>query len=499
MSKVKLSPMGIMATIRENYGIAGDTDSYKMTHHAQYPEGAKRMVSYIESRGGKYDEVLFFGLQLLIKEFFMQRLTHEQVDNLIEFEREHLMGNCTDDLEIAMRLVVDEHGGKWPIRIRSVEEGKIVPVKNVLVTVESTVDDERLFSLVSYFETKLMRLWSPVTVATESYEIRKIILDGLERSSDDPLAEIPFKLHDFGARGISSSEGAAFAGAGHLVSFQGTDTVLAALALNIAYNATMSGYSIPATEHSTTTTHGRTGERQIVKQMLETYAKPGAIFATVIDSYDWVDFVRSIAPEVKPALIESGATWVFRPDSGDPIKTPVQVIRELDKIFGHTVNSRGYKVLNNVRVIQGDGIDKDDVYEIVMMLLNEKWSISNIAFGMGGGLLQKNNRDTQKFAMKCCAVLVGDEWVDVYKSPAVYDPDTWELDERASSFKVSKRGRLELLYNTQTGGYETMTVENTKDFEGKYGWVSALETVYENGELVKDLTLDQVRKNAGVL
>jgi nicotinamide phosphoribosyltransferase len=493
---MKFNPMGIMATIREQYGAVADTDSYKMTHHAQYPKGAKRMVSYIESRGGKHDTILFFGLQLLIKEFFLQQLTHEQVDNIVAFEKVHLMDNCTDDLEIALRAVVNEYDGWFPVRIRAAEEGLLIPIKNVVITVESTVDDERLFSLVSYFETKLVRVWSPTTIATESYAIREVILSGLKRTSDDAYAEIPFKLHDFGSRGISSSEGAAFAGAGHLVSFLGSDTVLAVLAANIGYNCEMSSFSIPASEHSTTTMHGREGEEQLITQMFDAYAKPGAIFATVIDSYDWVNWVRKIAPKFKDRLEESGATWVFRPDSGDPVQTPVQVVRELGKVFGYTVNKAGFKVLNNVRVIQGDGIDIEDVKAIVALMIRSRWSITNIAFGMGGGLLQKNNRDTQKFAMKCCAVQVGNEWVDVFKEPSVYDPKNWKLDPDASSFKKSKKGRLELMYNTQTEAYRTVPVEDANE---KFGWVKALHTVYENGVMTKELTMDQVRRNAGII
>jgi nicotinamide phosphoribosyltransferase len=118
---------------------------------------------------------------------------------------------------------------------------------------------------------------------------------------------------------------------------------------------------------------------------------------------------------------------------------------------------------------------------------------------MGGGLLQKNNRDTQKFAVKCCAVLDGDDWVEVFKAPAVYDPNTWEKDEQASSFKASKKGRLELMYNTQTGAYETMTTEVAQEYVSKFGWEYALETVYENGEMVKETTMDEVRKNAGII
>jgi nicotinamide phosphoribosyltransferase len=178
---------------------------------------------------------------------------------------------------------------------------------------------------------------------------------------------------------------------------------------------------------------------------------------------------------------------------------PIECVRRLAKHFGYTTNAKGYKVLNNVRVIQGDGIDIHDVEKIVEKMLAEKWSIDNIAFGMGGGLLQKNDRDTQKFAMKCCAARIGDEWVDVYKNPVIYNPETWEPlnpETGDAGFKTSKKGRLELMYNTQTKDWKTMTIDAAEGMDQQFGWVKMLDTVYENGKMVKDLTLDQVRANA---
>lgn len=494
--------MSIISAIREMYGVGGDADTYKMSQPPQYPANTTRMVSYIESRGGKHDRVLFFGLQLLIKEYFLQKITHEQVDNLVRFTKLHFMENIAPEHEAAFRRVVDHYNGRLPIRIRAVREGTVLPVKNVLVVVESTVDDSVVAPLVSYFETKLMRVWSPTTVATESYHIRQAIYEALKITSDNPDAEILWKLHDFGSRGTTSMESSAFSAAGHLVAFRGSDTSVAVMAANLAYSCEMAGFSIPASEHSTTTAHGRYGEAELVKRMFDSYAKPGALFATVIDSYNWKEFITKVAPQFRKRLHDSGATWVFRPDSGDPVLTPIQVIRELGKVFGYTVNSKGYRVLNNVRVIQGDGIDSEDVSAILDRLVNdpEKWSVSNIAFGMGGGLLQRNNRDTQKFAMKLCAINRDGEWFDVFKSPAVFNTETWEVEPSSVvSFKQSKAGRQELMYNTQTGAYKTVRYEDFIQEVGKYGWESALHTVYENGELMLEWTMDQVREQAGTM
>jgi len=484
---------GIMYQIRQKYGVVGDTDSYKLSHIPQYVKGADKMISYFESRGGEFDRTMNIGAELLCKEYLLQRLTQEQVDNMIAWATEHMNGNMVDDLKIALEAVVNELGGRLPIRIRNAKEGLMIPKHNVILTIETTIADPRFFSLVSYFETKLVRVWSPMTVGTTSWYVRKAIYEALELSADDPDAEIPFKFHDFGSRGVGGMEVAAFAGLAHLVSSMGTDTTVAIQAVEFAYGMKMAGYSIPASEHSTTTSHGREHEIDLITQMFDAYAKPGAIFATVIDSYDAINFIREYAPLFKQRLIESEALWVFRPDSGDPIKTPVQVVRELEKVFGTTTNTKGYKVLNNVRVIQGDGISPPQVTEILNELMKNGYSASNMAFGMGGGLLQKNNRDTHKFALKCSAIRVNGEWQDVYKDPSVYD-ENWNKVETAS-FKASKAGRLELMYNPITGEYKTMRREDIVALPPE--WEIALKTVYENGYMVRETPFEQIRRNAG--
>lgn len=486
---------GIMYQIRQKYGIVADSDSYKLSHSPQYIKGADMMVSYFEARGGDFDKVLNYGAQLLAKEYFLQRLTQTQADNMIKWATKHMNGNMVDDLKIALDAVVNELGGKLPIRIRNAKEGLMVPIKNVVLTIETTISGNKWFSLVSYFETKVVRIWKTMTVGTTTYYVRRAILKALEKSSDDPQAEINFKFHDFGSRGVGGMEDAAFSGSAHLVNSMGTDTQVAIMAAEFAYGEEMAGYSIPASEHSTTTTHGPDGEEQMVTQMFDAYARPGAIFATVIDSYDAIRFVRELAPKFKQRLIDSGtACWVFRPDSGDPIETPIQIVRELDKVFGHTVNTKGYKVLNGVAVIQGDGIVPAQVTEILNKLMDAGYSASNMAFGMGGGLLQKVNRDTHRFALKCSAVRVNGEWRDVYKDPSIYDENWHKVDEK--SFKASKRGRQELIYNRATDEYKTVRLEELGDYPE---WEQAMETVMEDGYMVRDVSFTEVRQNAGMI
>src|SRR6202012_4004875 len=192
-----------------------NTDSYKASHWLQYPPGTEKTFFYVESRGGQYDSTVFFGLQAILKEYLSRTVTHDDVDEACDFFAAH--GEPSN--EAGWRRIVDVHGGKLPLRIRAVPEGSVVPTHQALVTIEST--DDQAFWLPSYLETLLLRLWYPVTVATVSWQVKQIIKGFLDRTSDDPAGQIPFKLHDFGARGVSSAESAGLGGMAHLVNFMG--------------------------------------------------------------------------------------------------------------------------------------------------------------------------------------------------------------------------------------------------------------------------------------
>ena len=460
-----------------------NSDSYKYSHWMQYPKGTTDLFSYIESRGSTTGSkgTLFFGLQDFIKNFLSIRITHADIDTAKEIIEAH--GEPFN--EQGWRHIVDKYDGYLPVRIRAVKEGTFVPVSNVLVTCES--NDPECFWLESFLETALLRaVWYPTTVATNSFHCKQIIKRALEKSSDDPEAEIGFKLHDFGARGVSSLESAAIGGMAHLVNFMGTDTVSGMVRAVESYDAPRTGiaFSIPAAEHSTITSWGKDGELAAYDNMVEAYAKPGSIFAVVSDSYDIFNAVENlwIGGGLLKKVKERGATVVIRPDSGDPTRVPVQIIELLCNKYGYTMNSKGYKVLPpEVRVIQGDGITPRTLETILENLLINGYSASNIAFGMGGGLLQMVNRDTYKFAMKCSAAKINGEWVDVYKQPVT------------DGGKVSKKGRLTLLRNATTGEFMTERMDAQVGPE----WEDAMITVYDNVPIESAyVTFDEVRAEA---
>lgn len=463
-----------------------NTDSYKASHWLQYPPGTDATFFYVESRGGLHDRTVFFGLQAILKEYLSTPITHADVDEA----RDVFAAHGEPFNEAGWRYIVDHHGGKLPLRIRAVPEGSVVPTHQALVTLEST--DPQAYWVPSYIETLLLRLWYPVTVATISWHAKQTIRHFLERTSDDPAGQLPFKLHDFGARGVSSAESAALGGAAHLVNFMGTDTVSGLLAARAYYHEPMAGFSIPAAEHSTITSWGREREIDAYRNMLKQFAKPGALVAVVSDSYDIYHAIREHwGKTLRDEVIQSGATLVVRPDSGDPVEVVHQCLLLLDDAFGHTVNGKGYKVLNHVRVIQGDGIDPDSIRAILERVTSAGYATDNLAFGMGGGLLQKLNRDTQKFALKCSAARVNGRWIDVYKDPVT------------DKGKMSKRGRMTLLQHREYGTYQTVPVppeaDSLADVVKPMGYDDAMVIVWENGELVRDCTFADVRARANTV
>ena len=231
------------------------TDSYKFSHHVQYPENTEKVYSYFESRiGARFSETVFFGLQGYIKKYLQGVVvTKDKLEGAKKFADAHV-GPGIFNYE-GWKHILEKHDGKLPIRIKAVAEGTPVAVSNVLMTIENT--DPKCFWLTNYLETLLVQVWYPSTVATLSRDNKKNINKYLVETGDP--AGLMFKCHDFGYRGVSSDESAQMGGAAHLVNFMGTDTVAGIVYAQAYYTADMIGFSIPASEHSTITSWGREG------------------------------------------------------------------------------------------------------------------------------------------------------------------------------------------------------------------------------------------------
>ena len=441
-----------------------NTDSYKCSMYKQYPPGTEYIYSYIESRGGLYDHTVMFGLQAFIKEFLLKPVTQEDIDEAEAIITAHGEPFNREGWEYILR----EHKGYLPLKIRGVKEGSVIPVKNVLATIVNT--DPKCAWLTTWIETPLLRaIWYPTTVCTQSWFIKQLIKSYLEKTGD-PFT-INFKLHDFGARGASSLETAGLGAAAHLVNFRGTDTIAGLCYTRKYYGADIAGYSVPAAEHSTITSWGKEHEVDAYRNMLKQFAKPGSVVAVVSDSYDIYNACRTLwGDKLRQEVINSGATVVIRPDSGDPATVVLKCLDILTDRFGFYINEKGFKVLNNVRVLQGDGINYYSIQDILMTITDAGYSTDNVAFGMGGALLQKVDRDTNKWAMKCSAAYINGEWIDVFKDPAT-DPG-----------KSSKKGRVTLFKDDS--GYFSDVINSQAD---------ELYTVFENGNLITEWTFNEIR------
>ena len=447
-----------------------DVDSYKFSHWPQYPQNTTAMFSYLESRGGRYDHTVFFGLQYYLKEYLSKPVTMAQVDEAAGFAKAH---GVPFNYE-GWKYIVEEHSGFIPVKIRAVAEGSIIPTHNILMSVEST--DSKVFWVVSWLETMLSRIWYSITVATQSWSIKQHIYKVLQETSDNPDAEIPFKLHDFGSRGVSSQESAMIGGAAHLVNFMGSDTVAGIWMANKYYNHKMAAFSIPAAEHSTITMWGKDAEACAYANMLEQYSD-SPLMAVVSDSYDIYNAITNIwGGELRAKVIDYKGTLVIRPDSGDPVEVVATVLEKLEQAFGATKNSKGFKVINNdVRVLQGDGINEQSIKDILAEVVHRGYSATNLAFGMGGALLQQVNRDTQKFAFKCSWAIVDGKEVLVYKDPVT------------DHGKKSKKGRLDLV-KERNGEVHTVRYNGVPNKE-----TGLMNIVYFNGTLSNECTLDEIR------
>jgi nicotinamide phosphoribosyltransferase len=453
------------------------SDSYKLTHWRQYPPGTTEVYSYLESRGGRFPQTVFFGLQPYLRSYLAGSVvTAEDVEAADRLAAAHF-GRAGIFNRTGWMHIVRQHGGRLPVEIRAVAEGTPVPTHNVLMTIRNT--DPACYWLTNFLETLLLKVWYPTTVATLSGAIFRLVEAAMKRSGEDP-GPANMMLHDFGYRGVSSEESAGLGGAAHLVHFRTSDTLIANMLLREHYSGPdtpadwMPSTSVVATEHSTMTAWGRDHEIDAYRNVLTEY--PEGILSIVVDSFDVYRAAKEMfGGLLREQVLARDGLLVLRPDSGDPVQVLLRLLPMLAERFGSTRNHAGYNTLDpKIRLLWGDGIGLESVERILGDILAAGWSAANLIFGMGGALLQKVNRDTQNFAFKCSAAIVNGELRDVFKEP-VTDPG-----------KDSKRGKLALVRTAR--GLETVHCPGNCEMKG-----DLLEPVFRDGEVLRHQTLDNVR------
>lgn len=463
------------------------TDSYKQSHWEQYPPGTEQVVSYIEARGftepfAQRPEVVLMGVNYYKHLLNNTRITHDMIREAKAIVTAHGF-NFNEE---GWKIIANDWKGHLPVGLQALPEGTVAHPGIPLVQIRNL--DERLPWLTSFLETGLLRaIWYPSTVATVSREAKKTIKRWMTKNCDT-LDGLPFKLHDFGARGVSSQESAVLGGVSHLVNFMGTDTLEAIVGVQQIYDTSdVVGYSVPAAEHSTITSWGRENEVEAYRNMLDKFGG-GTIVSVVSDSYDIFAACKDLwGGQLKDKVLSMNATLVVRPDSGDPVKVTLELLDILGMKFGFSINSKGYRVLNNkVRIIQGDGINLNSIDDILRNFDAHGWSADNIVFGMGGALLQQINRDTLKFAMKANEVQINGVVHDVYKDPVT---DSGKRSKRGAQAVVNEGGVLTAVREDELG-----------ERENHLQWVWAPERVGEDvfTHNVNTDTFEEVRNRAAV-
>ncbi|KAI8898609.1 nicotinate phosphoribosyltransferase family-domain-containing protein [Globomyces pollinis-pini] len=451
------------------------TDSYKTTHPFLYPE-AKKMIAYGEFRTG-YDKdtedqrIVFYGIRYIIENHIAKQYTVEDVELAASFFETHNAGYSSFPFPKDLFLkFVAENNGYFPVKIESLPEGSViyphVPVYQITAEGEYS-------RLVTYLETILTMIWYPSTVATLSRRCKTLIEAAYAESVDESGAwTLNSRLHDFGFRGCTSLEQSIIGGVSHLINFDGSDTLSAAWYVQYKLNnGKPVATSIPATEHSIMTAFRN--EKLAMTRLLEEYGS--GVCACVMDSYDYTNALEQVLPSVASLKVEKGGFLVLRPDSGDPVSVVLQALRAADSVFGSTVNSKGFKVINGVGVIQGDGININTLGAILDEVEEAGYSAQNVAYGMGAGLLQKVNRDTMSFATKLSKITYMDGVErDVMKMPKT---DSGKRSIPGSTVVNRLPGQPPVVFPAESTSYNN----------------NELVTVYDHGKVCKWDSFDVVR------
>lgn len=476
------------------------TDAYKLGHIRQYELAGNTSLVYSnftnrKSRIPGIERVVHFGLQAFLQRYAIDEFApffaadEDLVADLYEERVNFILGpnNIGSDHIRALH-----RKGYLPLEFKAVPEGTPVPIGVPSFTIENT--EPEFFWLTNYVETVISaEVWQASTSATIAHNFRNILVKGAERTGGD-IGFVDWQGHDFSFRGMSSSETAAMSGAGHLLSFFGTDSLVSLEWIDDYYGGVYTAGSVPATEHSVMCTGIATvGERELFRRLLN--ANPVGIISVVSDTFDLWKVVTDFLPSLKEEVMARDGKIVVRPDSGNPVdiltgipgsyrtpedRTPDEkgVVEILWEQFGGTVNEKGYKQLDShVGVIYGDSITAERAQAIIDRLEAKGFASTNVVFGIGSFTYQYNTRDTFSSAIKATLAVVDGEEFNLFKNPVTDD-----------GTKKSATGRLAVLRDAHGELY--LQQKATPEQEA----ASELQTIWKNGQFVRRQTFAEVRE-----
>lgn len=476
-------------------------DGYKAGHRLQYPEGTTLVYSNLtprKSRNPEIQEIMFFGLQYFIKEYLIRQFN----ESFFNQPREAVLKAYTRRMDqylgkdaVGTGHIAALHDlGYLPIELKALEEGSLVPMRVPVFTIKNTLPE--FFWLTNMLETLLSAvIWKPCTSATTAFQYLKVFTRFAQETVGDDLSFIPWQGHDFSFRGMSGIEDALMSGAGHLLSFAGTDTIPAIDFLEQYYNADceleLIGGSVAATEHSVMCMGTQDNEIETFERLI-TQVYPAGIVSIVSDTWDFWQVITGFLPRLKAQIMMRDGKVVIRPDSGDPVKIIVGdedavpgspeykgAVACLWETFGGTVTARGYKLLDpHIGLIYGDSITLERQHAILDGLKRKGFASYNVVLGIGSYTYEYVTRDTFGFAMKATYGEVNGIGRSIFKDPKTDD-----------GTKKSAKGLMQV-YRDEATGKLAVKDECTWEEEAQ----GLLKTVFKDGVLPGEQTLATIRE-----
>jgi len=493
-------------------------------HIFQYPEDTCLIYTNFTPRKSRIPgvkEVVFFGLQAFIKDFLIDQFNR----NFFQKPKEEVLTKYKHRIETSLgkgAITYDHiaalHDLQYlPIKIKAIKEGTVIPFGVPALTVVNT--NPEFFWLPNFFETVLSSsIWGPCTSATTARRYQQLFIKAAQETVGD-VGFVPYQGHDFSMRGMDQLSAAAISGAGHLLSFVGTDTIPAIEFLEQYYNADSTkeliGTSIPATEHSVMCMGTKESEIDTFKRLI-TQVYPKGFVSIVSDTWDFWKVLTEMLPELKATILNREGKVVIRPDSGDPVKiicgdpnapkdTPAYkgAVQLLWEIFGGTMTSKGYKLLDqHIGLIYGDSITEERAAAIISGLKEKGFASINVVYGIGSFTYQYRTRDTQGWAMKATYGEICTEWLESMP-PKVKEVECREIFKDPITDDGTKKSARGLLLVERVETYEPDSLGDLH-FSGhvirvkdRVSWeeeaTGLLEPVFEDGKLLRDQTLHEIR------
>lgn len=513
------------------------------------------------SRIKEIDKVVMFGLSTYVKDYvvdnfnnnFFNKPWHESCKDAKDVLEKGL-GYTEELIQPTIDALHALHDlGYLPVEINAVAEGTLVPMGVPCVEIKST--NPEFFWVGQALETSLSAaIWQPMVSATIAREYRKIARGAFSATVENGIDERT-SMCDFSMRGQESNESAIKASVAWLTSMWNSSTVACRKYIEQTYNdkEPLIIRGLTSTEHSVMTSHACLDggdEIPTFKYLFDLYKNVS--FAAVCDSYDFWNVLTNILPNnFMEEINERGKRGVFvgvRHDSAEPVDALCGIpyyhfdendfvvypgmdgmkfyndsgnvyeivdcklvnlnrprtweekgmVETMYEIFGGTMNSKGYKVLNpGIKAVYGDSITITRAKKIYERLAAKGFAANNVSLGVGSfsfqalenedGSLSPFTRDSFAIAVKTTHSKYVDEYGTICERWVYKDPRGW-------SQKKSQRGLCRIffdengeltyedeLYEHDLVGKNSALIPYFKDGkEFKQNFESIRETIDEN-------------------